>query len=96
MDAIISVVELVKTGEEIISINDLYGGTQNNFRDIMTKQHSVKIKFFDFEDLNKFKELLNPNVKMIYLESPTNPNLTVVGRSDRNNSRIQQEYSYRC
>ena len=44
----------------------------------MTKQHNVKIKFFDFKDLNKFKELLNPNVKMIYLESPTNPNLTVV------------------
>ena len=78
MAAITSVVELVKPGEEIISINDLYGGTQNNFRDIMTKQHSVKITFFDFKDLNKFKELLNPNVKMIYLESPTNPNLTVV------------------
>ena len=33
MAAITSVVELVKPGEEIISINDLYGGTQNNFRD---------------------------------------------------------------
>ena len=78
MAAITSVVELVKPGEEIISINDLYGGTQNNFRDIITKHHNVKITFFDFKDLNKFKELLNPNVKMIYLESPTNPNLTVV------------------
>jgi len=78
MAAITSVVELVKPGEEIISINDLYGGTQNNFRDIITKHHNVKITFFDFKDLNKFKELLNPNVKMVYLESPTNPNLTVV------------------
>ena len=78
MAAITSVVELIKPGEEIISINDLYGGTQNNFRDIITKHHNVKITFFDFKDLNKFKELLNPNVKMIYLESPTNPNLTVV------------------
>ena len=76
--AITSVVELVKPGEEIISINDLYGGTQNNFRDIMIKQHGVKITFFDFKDLNKFKELLNPSVKMVYLESPTNPNMTVV------------------
>ena len=76
--AIIAVVELVKPGEEIISINDLYGGTQNNFRDIMIGQHGVKITFFDFKDLNKFKELLNPKVKMVYLESPTNPNLNVV------------------
>ena len=78
MAAITAVVELVKPGEEIISINDLYGGTQNNFRDIMIGQHGVKITFFDFKDLNKFKELLNPKVKMVYLESPTNPNLTVV------------------
>lgn len=76
--AVTAAVELIKPGEEIISINDLYGGTQNNFRDIMIKQHGVKITFFDFKDLSKFKELLNPQVKMIYLESPTNPNLTVV------------------
>ena len=76
--AVTAAVELIKPGEEIISINDLYGGTQNNFRDIMIKQHGVKITFFDFKDLSKFKGLLNPQVKMIYLESPTNPNLTVV------------------
>ena len=76
--AVTAAVELIKPGEEIISINDLYGGTQNNFRDITMKQHGVKITFFDFKDLSKFKELLNPQVKMVYLESPTNPNLTVV------------------
>ena len=78
MAAITATVELVKPGEEIISINDLYGGTQSNFRDIMIKQHGIKITFFDFKDMNKFKELLNPKVKMIYLESQTNPNMTVV------------------
>ena len=78
MAAITATVELVKPGEEIISINDLYGGTQSNFRDIMIKQHGIKITFFDFKDMNKFKDLLNPKVKMIYLESQTNPNMTVV------------------
>ena len=78
MAAITATVELVKPGEEIISINDLYGGTQSNFRDIMIKQHGINITFFDFKDMNKFKELLNPKVKMIYLESQTNPNMTVV------------------
>ena len=42
MSAINAVVELIKPGDEIISINDLYGGTHNNFRDIMIKQHGVK------------------------------------------------------
>lgn len=78
MAAITACVELVKPGEEIISINDLYGGTHSNFRDIMIKQHGVKITFFDFKDLSKLKGLLNPNVKMVYVETATNPNLTVV------------------
>ena len=78
MSAINAVAELIKPGEEIISINDLYGGTHNNFRDIMIKQHGLKITFFDFKDLSKLKDLLNEKVKMVYLESPTNPNLTVV------------------
>jgi len=91
MAAINSVVELVKPGEEIISINDLYGGTHNNFREIMAKNHGVKVTFNDFNDLNKFKELLNPKVKMIYLESPTNPNLKTVDVEEI--SKITHEFN---
>ena len=91
MAAINSVVELVKPGEEIISINDLYGGTQNNFRDIKIKQHGIKITFFDFKDLSKLKGLLNDKVKMVYLESPTNPNLTVVDVDEL--SKIAKEFN---
>ncbi len=91
MAAITATVELVKPGEEIISINDLYGGTQSNFRDIMIKQHGIKITFFDFKDMNKFKELLNPKVKMIYLESQTNPNMTGVDIPEI--VKITKEYS---
>ena len=91
MAAINAVAELVKAGEEIISINDLYGGTHNNFREIKIKNHGVKITFFDFKDLNKFKELLNDKVKMVYVESPTNPNLTVVDVDEL--SKIAKEFN---
>ena len=91
MSAINAVVELIKPGDEIISINDLYGGTHNNFRDIMIKQHGVKITFFDFKDLSKFKGLLNEKVKMVYVESPTNPNLTVVDVEEV--SKISKEFN---
>lgn len=89
--AITACIELVKPGDEIISINDLYGGTQTNFRDIMIKQHGLNITFFDFKDLSKFKELLNPKVKMVYVESPTNPNMTVVDIPEV--SKIIKEYN---
>ena len=91
MAAINAVAELVKPGEEIISINDLYGGTHNNFREIKIKNHGVKITFFNFKDLNKFKELLNDKVKMVYVESPTNPNLTVVDVDEL--SKIAKEFN---
>ncbi len=91
MAAITSVAELVKPGEEIISINDLYGGTHNNWREIKIKNHGVKVTFFDFKDLNKFKELLNDKVKMVYVESPTNPNLTVVDVDEI--SKIAKEFN---
>jgi len=91
MAAINAVAELVKPGEEIISINDLYGGTHNNFREIKIKNHGVKITFFDFKDLKKFKELLNDKVKMVYVESPTNPNLTVVDVDEL--SKIAKEFN---
>jgi cystathionine beta-lyase len=78
MAAINAVVQLNNPGDEVISINDLYGGTQSNFRDVSSKGKDIKFTFFDFKDLSKLKGLLNEKVKMVYLESPTNPNMTVV------------------
>ena len=89
--AITAVIELIQPGEEVISIDDLYGGTQNNFRDIQIKKHGTKITFFDFKDLGEFKKLLNPKVKMVYLESPTNPNMTVVDTVEV--AKIIKEYN---
>ena len=55
------------------------------------KNHGIKVTFYDFNDLNKFKELLNPKVKMIYLESPTNPNLKTVDVEEI--SKITHEFN---
>ena len=78
MAAISACLLLLKPGDEIISMNDLYGGTHKNFREYASKNNNLKFTFFDFKDLNKFKSLLNENVKMVYIESPTNPTLSVV------------------
>ena len=78
MAAITSTLQLLQPGDEIISINDLYGGTHTNFREFATHNNNLKFTFFDFKDLTKFKPLLNEKVKMVYVESATNPSLTVV------------------
>ena len=78
MGAISACLLLLNPGDEVISINDLYGGTHKNFREYATTKHNLKFTFFDFKDLTKFKSLLNEKVKMVYLESPTNPTLTVI------------------
>ena len=73
MSAISACLLLLNPGDEVISINDLYGGTHKNLRDYSAPKHILKFTFFDFKDLTKFKSLLNEKVKMFYLESPTNP-----------------------
>jgi O-acetylhomoserine/O-acetylserine sulfhydrylase-like pyridoxal-dependent enzyme len=78
MATITSTLQLLQPGDEIISINDLYGGTHTNFREFATHKNNIKFTFFDFKDLTKFKPLLNEKVKMVYVESATNPSLTVV------------------
>ena len=78
MATITSTLQLLQPGDEIISINDLYGGTHTNFREFATHKNNLKFTFFDFKDLTKFKPLLNEKVKMVYVESATNPSLTVV------------------
>ena len=78
MAAISSCLLLLNPGDEIISINDLYGGTHTNFREYASDKNNLKFTFFDFKDISKFKPLLNDKVKMIYMETATNPSLTVV------------------
>ena len=59
---------LINLGEEIISINDLLGYANINFREYATNKNNLKFTFFDFKDITKFKLLLNDKVKMLYME----------------------------
>lgn len=66
-----------KPGDEIISVNDLYGGT---FR-IFTKTYEplgLKFKFVDLREAQELSKHLSANTKMIWVETPTNPVLNIV------------------
>jgi cystathionine beta-lyase len=61
-----------KAGDEIIAMDDLYGGTYRMFSRIY-KDSGIKFHFVDMTDIEKLKSLINENTKLIWVETPTNP-----------------------
>lgn len=61
-----------KAGDEIIAMDDLYGGTYRMFTRIY-KDSGIKFHFVDMNDSAKFQSLINENTKLVWVETPTNP-----------------------
>jgi cystathionine beta-lyase/cystathionine gamma-synthase len=61
-----------KAGDEVIAMDDLYGGTYRMFTRIY-KDSGIKFHFVDMNDTEKFKSLINENTKLVWVETPTNP-----------------------
>lgn len=61
-----------KAGDEIIAMDDLYGGTYRMFTRIY-KDSGIKFHFIDLTDLDKFRATINESTKMVWVETPTNP-----------------------
>lgn len=66
-----------KAGDEIIAMDDLYGGTYRLFTKIY-KDSGIKFHFIDMNDTAKFESLINENTKLVWVETPTNPLMKVV------------------
>ena len=67
-----SVLKLLKPGDEVIAMDDLYGGTYRMFARIY-QEFGIKFHFVDMNDLAKFESLINVNTKLVWVETPTNP-----------------------
>jgi cystathionine beta-lyase len=67
-----SVLKLLKPGDEVIAMDDLYGGTYRMFSRIY-QEFGIKFHFVDMTDLDKFESLINVNTKLVWVETPTNP-----------------------
>ena len=75
--AIDAVLKLLKPGDEVISTNDLYGGTYRLFNGIF-KDFGIKFHFIGLKDVHAIESYVNKNTKMIWAETPTNPMMNVV------------------
>ncbi len=63
---------MFKAGDEIIAMDDLYGGTYRLFTRLY-KDSGIKFHFVDMNDTAKFQSLINENTKLVWVETPTNP-----------------------
>ncbi|SFC07378.1 cystathionine beta-lyase [Flexibacter flexilis DSM 6793] len=74
--AIDAVVKLLSAGDEIIAVDDIYGGAYRLFTHVYQK-FGIKVHYVDTTDAENILPYLNENTKFIWLESPTNPTLKV-------------------
>lgn len=68
---------LLNSGDHILSARAVFGSTHTLFTKYFPKWN-INTTYFDVTDLDRFEELITPNTKMIYAESPTNPGLQVL------------------
>ena len=77
MGAIDTIAKLFKPGDEVISTNDLYGGSYRIFTKVF-ESYGIKFHFTDLGNTENFTKLINPKTKMVWMETPTNPMLTII------------------
>jgi cystathionine beta-lyase len=77
MAAVDGAIKLLSSGDEVISTNDLYGGTYRSFNKIYSK-FGLGFHFTDMTNPENIKPLINNNTKMIWVETPTNPMLNII------------------
>ena len=77
MAAVDAVCKLFKPGDEIISTNDLYGGTFRIFTKIF-EPLGLRFRFVDMTSLEAVRNAVTDNTKLIWAETPTNPLLKII------------------
>ena len=72
-----NILKMLKPGDEIISTNDLYGGSYRLMVQIYEK-FGLKSHFIDMSDADEVAAHINENTKLIWIETPTNPMLQII------------------
>ena len=77
MSATVTVMNILKSGDHVLCIDDVYGGTQRYLKKIIGPNFGLELTMADFSDIKEFKKCLKKNTKVVWLETPTNPTLKV-------------------
>ena len=74
--AIDAVIKLLEAGDEIVAVDDIYGGSFRLFTHIYQK-FGITVKYVDTSDIKSVEEAITSRTRLIWLESPTNPTLKI-------------------
>jgi len=77
MGATDAVIKLLKPGDEVITSNDLYGGSYRMFKRIYEK-FGIKFHFIDLTDAANAAKYVNSNTRLLWLETPSNPLMRII------------------
>lgn len=77
MAAIDAVIKLLRPGDEVITGDDLYGGSYRMFTKVFAN-YGIKFHFIDMTDASKIQKAVNHNTKLIWAETPTNPTMQII------------------
>jgi len=78
MAATSTVLELLDSGQHILAMEDLYGGTRRLFERVRQRSAGLQSTFLDLNDPAALAPSVRPNTRMIWIETPTNPTLRLV------------------
>lgn len=74
--AIDAVVKLLQSGDEIVAVDDIYGGAFRLFEQVY-KKFGITVQYADTSDISAVEKVLTPKTKLIWIETPTNPTLKI-------------------
>ncbi|XP_076040588.1 cystathionine gamma-lyase [Oratosquilla oratoria] len=72
-----TIAHLMSKGDHVISMDDVYGGTNRYFRHVASRM-GIEVEFVDATDANNVAKAIKENTKMVWVETPTNPTLKLV------------------
>ncbi len=75
--ALNAIMNLLKSGDHVVAVDDLYGGTIRQFEKVWTK-FGLQFSYIDGTDADNFKKASKDNTKLFWLETPTNPLMKLV------------------
>ena len=78
MAATSTVIELLDSGDHVVAMDDLYGGSFRLFERVRRRSAALDFSFVDLTDVAAFAAAITPKTKMVWIETPTNPMLKIV------------------
>ena len=73
-----TVLELLDTGDHLVALDDIYGGTRRLFEQVRRRSAGLSFSYSDLRDRTALEAVLTPKTRMIWVESPSNPLLKLV------------------